>query len=211
MRLYKYHKIDKFLIWSLVNTENWYSRLKYLNDPYEAFFNDQTSTSIYKNFKETLCICSFSKTKDEILMWSHYADEHRGVCLEFLCPEDNNFKSSLIEINYNNKITKLDNVEITKDGHLSLNINSNGSWISQKLETWKYEQEIRRIIIEENTSIKGLSNKFPGKLSSIYFGVNANKFEIDLIKKITKDHNDLNYFKVELNETQNNMSSNHIV
>jgi hypothetical protein len=28
-------------------------------------------------------ILSFSKVRDDILMWAHYADKHKGLCLEF--------------------------------------------------------------------------------------------------------------------------------
>ena len=28
-------------------------------------------------------VCSFSEVPDDILMWSHYADSHRGICLRF--------------------------------------------------------------------------------------------------------------------------------
>lgn len=38
--------------------------------------------TISKSFKKISCCC-FSKSNKEILMWSHYADSHRGFCLEF--------------------------------------------------------------------------------------------------------------------------------
>lgn len=28
-------------------------------------------------------VCCFSETEDNILMWSHYADNHQGICLRF--------------------------------------------------------------------------------------------------------------------------------
>jgi hypothetical protein len=33
--------------------------------------------------KRNLSICCFSETRDSMLMWTHYADQHRGCCLEF--------------------------------------------------------------------------------------------------------------------------------
>lgn len=33
--------------------------------------------------KRNLSICCFSETRDSVLMWSHYADQHHGCCLEF--------------------------------------------------------------------------------------------------------------------------------
>ncbi|MBX2952164.1 MAG: DUF2971 domain-containing protein [Leadbetterella sp.] len=34
-------------------------------------------------FGEKLGVCCFSERKDHILMWSHYAANHSGVCLQF--------------------------------------------------------------------------------------------------------------------------------
>jgi Protein of unknown function (DUF2971) len=33
--------------------------------------------------KQNLSVCCFCETRDSILMWTHYADEHRGCCVEF--------------------------------------------------------------------------------------------------------------------------------
>ncbi|MBO3115108.1 DUF2971 domain-containing protein [Winogradskyella sp. DF17] len=206
MKLYKYHTVNKNLVWSLSNSKNWYSKLLYLNDPYEVFFEDNTGTEVYKNFKEKLCVCSFSKNKEEILMWSHYADEHRGVCLEFDCIEDDDFNGSIHHINYDNKISSIQEVKVTKTGHLSINLDSNGKWLNQKLETWKYEDEARKIMIEENSNLKGVARDFPGKLIAIYFGINASQFDIDLVKKITKDYEGLKYFRVKLGINSGKMS-----
>ena len=206
MKLYKYHTVNKNLVWSLSNSKNWYSKLLYLNDPYEAFFEDNSGTEVYKKFKAKLCVCSFSKNKEEILMWSHYADEHRGVCLEFDCIEDDDLNRSIHHINYDNKISSIKEVKVDKTGHLSLNINSNGKWLIHKLETWKYEDEARIITIEQNSNLKGVARDFRGKLIAIYFGFNASQFDIDLVKKITKDYEGLKYFRVKLGISSGKMS-----
>ena len=206
MKLYKYHTINKNLIWSLSNSKNWYSKLLYLNDPFEAFFEDNTNTEVYKKFKEKLCICSFSKNREEILMWSHYGDEHKGVSLEFDCSGGVDFTSSTFHIIYDNKISSIQEIEVTNTGHLSLNVDSNGKWLTQKLETWKYEDEARKIVIEDDSNLKGVAKDFPGKLTAIYFGVNTSQFDIDLVKKITKDYIRLKYYKVKLGINSGKMS-----
>jgi hypothetical protein len=38
---------------------------------------------INRRAKENLRICCFSETRDEVLMWAHYADQNRGCCVEF--------------------------------------------------------------------------------------------------------------------------------
>jgi hypothetical protein len=35
------------------------------------------------HFREFFCLCSFSENLKSMLMWSHYADMHRGFCIEY--------------------------------------------------------------------------------------------------------------------------------
>lgn len=46
------------------------------NDPFEAILSDSSGKSKYK----MSCFC---EEWDSILMWSYYANKHKGVCLEF--------------------------------------------------------------------------------------------------------------------------------
>ena len=52
----------------------------YINDI--SGFCESMNDSLQKN-KDKLKICCFSEVDDNILMWSHYADSHKGLCLEF--------------------------------------------------------------------------------------------------------------------------------
>jgi hypothetical protein len=49
-------------------------------------------TEIYKNHPDllNLSISCFSEVCDDILLWSHYADGHKGICLEYKTIENNN-------------------------------------------------------------------------------------------------------------------------
>ncbi len=52
-------------------------------------FVEQMKKLVY-DIKDSLLVSCFSETCDSILMWSHYADSHKGVCIEFE-NEDNDF------------------------------------------------------------------------------------------------------------------------
>ncbi|SEG53995.1 Protein of unknown function [Bryocella elongata] len=41
------------------------------------------TSKLPESHKESLKICSFSEKPDSITMWSHYADQHRGFCIEY--------------------------------------------------------------------------------------------------------------------------------
>lgn len=198
MKIYKYHSININLLNSLRTKTNWYGKLSNLNDPHECFIIDDTGTDIYKNLISTLCVCCFSKNMDEILMWSHYADSHKGVCLEWEVDEDK-VKGQLFDMKYENVITTLDKVERTPTGHLSLNIETNGKFIIQKFKNWKYEEELRTYIICEDNLKKGESKSFLGELAAIYFGKNSSNDNIELIKHNTQHIDNLKYKKVDIN------------
>ncbi|WP_395056054.1 DUF2971 domain-containing protein [Flavobacterium sp.] len=135
----------------------------------------------------------------EILMWSHYADNHRGVCLEFEITNEETIKGQLININYDNDLTIIDNIERTSTGHLSINITSNGKFLANKFKNWSYEEELRTYIICEEANFAGKEKPFLGNLVAIYFGKNAAKDDIDLVKHNTSHINSLRYFIVDLN------------
>jgi hypothetical protein len=177
--------------------QNWYSRIEYLNDPFELFFNDKTGTEVFKLFKKSICICSFSKNRNEILMWSHYSENHTGICLEYEFDQEVN-KGSFFEIEYCNEILTIEKVDFLDSGHLSLNIKTNGKFITQKFKTWEYEQEIRTIRLDSDYNVKGISGKFLGELTGIYFGKNSSPNDIQRIKLNTRHYKNLKYYKVDL-------------
>jgi hypothetical protein len=43
---------------------------------------------IFRKRIESVGVCSLAEEPDNFLMWSHYADSHRGVCLRFTPPVD---------------------------------------------------------------------------------------------------------------------------
>lgn len=39
--------------------------------------------SMKEDYEEKIGVCCFSLDPKSILMWSHYSDNHKGVCLKF--------------------------------------------------------------------------------------------------------------------------------
>ena len=76
-------------------------------------------------------ITCFSKSWNNILMWSHYAQEHSGVCMEFDFNCD--IMQNITKVRYINEITNIQN-KINKDPFQALFL---------KHKNWSYEQEYR--------------------------------------------------------------------
>lgn len=69
----------------------WASSFQGMNDPMEGVFStgkniDPGKKKIIEQMKwqkESTGICCFSETPTNELMWAHYADEFRGICLAY--------------------------------------------------------------------------------------------------------------------------------
>lgn len=90
--LYKYTRLEH--ISSTLNQGVYASNLQSLNDPYEW---DGISSEDGNNFK-VVCL---SRSRNQKLMWSHYADGHRGCSIKIIVPENyNSSESPLKRVEY---------------------------------------------------------------------------------------------------------------
>jgi hypothetical protein len=94
MRLYHYLEAK----WALDDIRRRRLKVSYIpdmNDPYElksARFNDGTSQmaleqTMAENAEKYSGLC-FSRSWNNILMWSHYAEKHKGICLGSDVPDE---------------------------------------------------------------------------------------------------------------------------
>lgn len=118
--------------------------------------------------KKTLKVASLTDRADSFLMWAHYADSHKGFCIEY---ETSNLlgneciRKSLLPVYYSDKVADFTdyNFEFNKDGK-----SSSYFWrmaITKPLE-FKYENEWRLITPNEDAFL------FDGmpKPKAIYLG-----------------------------------------
>ena len=62
-----------------------------------------------KEVRNNALISCFSKRYDSILMWSHYGDKHKGICIEFDRPD-----KDFIDVKYSKKRCKFDLEDTTR-------------------------------------------------------------------------------------------------
>lgn len=136
MRLY--HFIDDH--WgrtAIKNRRLKIARIEALNDPFELFahsFKDKALRRGFRNWKEEMnrrygIIC-FSRSWATTLMWSHYGDKHKGLCLGFDVRED-----LPIPVTYSQSRIEIDPTNLDEALLRQL--------ISTKAKDWEYEQEQR--------------------------------------------------------------------
>jgi len=141
---------------------------------------DNEPNLFYEVLKEILKkygICSFSKCKDHILLWSHYAHSHQGICLGFnpvLLIKDNAF---LFHVTYESE-GKFKRYRYDDDVNDALILS-----LIRKSIVWDYESESRIIHFTKT----GRLNFLPESLVEIIFGMKTKKEDQQLIREIIKD------------------------
>ena len=180
MTLFKYKSFEHFEYFMdlLIKKRLYGATFKELNDPMEGYFiSDNFSESEWETMRETkkkVRICSLSKTYDNALMWAHYANEHKGCCIELEVP-DSTWKC--LDVQYQATMPKL-----TSGINLDKAIDT---IFGVKSDYWSYEQEVRYIkIVQTTKEEKPYKADLPIRIKKIYLGVRAyNKESIERIVK----------------------------
>jgi hypothetical protein len=134
-------------------------------------------------------ICCFSKNNDSILQWSHYAESHKGICIEFEAGQLGlyNSRTLLIDVLYTDELPKLRFL-----GKDKINI-----FINKKTD-WAYENEIR--IIKCPNNLESAQNNGepvgfnPSSVKAIYFGLDCEK-EVELMDFIRNECSNFNHVR----------------
>lgn len=172
--LYKYCKLPDFQFWKAMLSKVKFSKLSFLNDPFEGFLKVRDeSGNVIDQVPDDTCVASFSmvkpysrvekdrnkKTDDviesNIYMWSHYADSLNGICIEYEVMEKNHNGVKAKEVTYITKHTE----EISP---------------FLKYKSWEFEQEYRLSISckEKGKSEKYKENSEVGlEIKRIFIGV----------------------------------------
>ncbi|MBQ6730788.1 MAG: DUF2971 domain-containing protein [Bacilli bacterium] len=160
----------------------------------------QVMKDSFSKLRKRVVISCFGSSFDSILMWSHYANMHKGVCIEFEI-EDKDFKT----VEYSKQMPDFrlhDTLEILF-GHefVGEEIDFNNEEydfmnkpLLTKSEDWIYEGEIRCVysIKKLDPKIKKVGKKWKKKLllemppiKAVYVGCNATDAFTNKIKRMT--------------------------
>jgi hypothetical protein len=129
-------------------------------------------------------------------MWSHYADDHRGVCLTYEIPKsffDQNAKEILgiVDLDYGPSplsdwfIEEASNFDLfegyTSDRFTEFGIALTKKALSIKAEEWQYEKEVR--ILRNDEGVKVIDKNF---LKQVCYGLNTPPSDMLLLNNIIR-------------------------
>lgn len=230
---WKFRDVNEGTLSLLINRELWFSNPIFFNDPFDCQVDIDGSFQAVKNeieihwpeaidaFKAGMklhhsehtygyfCLCQDWK---QSLMWSHYANEHKGIALGFTFGSDSEFKITQVERNeieyktdaFKNAIKNLSDsfnmMRAYPQRHPGLMAGEAQdfqrafmeSWTRfyeiiryMKSECWEYEKELRYELELESRSNQGVARKFsPSDLKHIIFGIRCNKRNINTIRTL---------------------------
>jgi hypothetical protein len=116
-------------------------------------------------------ITCFSKSYDNMLMWSHYADSHKGICIGFNLPKlytsirlNSHPERFMISVKYDRQFDSIN--------YFSHPAQAVINWLRTKSEDWAYEKEVRLVLYDLSFNEYGLHLQgIPGDcIKEVYLG-----------------------------------------
>lgn len=188
--LYKYVKLN-YVVDILDNHRLYLSDGKDFNDPFEITITNKEEGNI--SHIEGLHILSLTNSYRKKLMWSHYADSHKGVCLTVRVP-----RNLVYPVCYSTKRiyedSNIDSIISLSQKSIKKNVNNNFLLLNKhkkiahiKDKKWSYEKEYRVVFDKDDED--GLIFEdgkwyMSVKTKNIYLGVNFDKNDEKVKKNI---------------------------
>lgn len=175
----------------------------------ERYLKDLEQHHFINSFSMQHGICCFSEKYNHRLMWAHYADEYKGVCLIFdqqLQVDDMFYQFSGSKVQYsNNKVKKF------FDGSGIFEVTD---IFYTKNKQWSYENEVR----EHRTFEKGEKNRVvsfdPKSLVGIIFGAKmqneTKRSIIDIVSNMHKYNIEFINSSIDLRNSKISLESNRL-
>jgi hypothetical protein len=211
---FKYRPINKHLIESLTEPSLYFAKPSKLNDPFDcrvdlsecfervaasaiperakwllSFRNNPFVLDNWKAQFENAGVCAFSATPNETLLWAHYADNHRGVCLYYELPEvfikDPGLQMTLGgRVEYESEpVTALLTTASPEMSLESFVTKLVQVYLLAKDPAWRYEQEAR--LINRESGVFKLTGEY---MTQVCFGLQTPQADIDLSFKLARDY-----------------------
>lgn len=179
---YKYRSTSDMikLLDILIRNRLFASSCEKLNDPMEGkFLYSGVSKDYKKKIKEKLdsmMICSLSTSYDNGLLWTHYANQHTGCCIEV---------EVTAKVWEQKRIDYLDHMVNIDEKSFPNDEDAINAILSKKSIDWEYEHEIRFI----RKKGKNIKPYLTVRVRKILLGLKMEKTEKAFIKDFVEELN----------------------
>ena len=179
--LFKYYPFNKFTLDALMNGYFYLASAEQLNDPIELPYANLIKNQDFPLLQPHFRLSSFSQNENSMLMWSHYAENHTGLMIEYC------FEGHLPDSVGIGKVQYLHEEErfMEKDKYLF------EQYMLIKNKDWAYEKEVRlfgykkeKIYYKKQTYPKRSTNSATAYIKSITVGYKFPESTIKLMQSI---------------------------
>ena len=220
--LYSFRKYNEYSLSDLISNEISFGKPSVMNDPFDTVVinwsrkehlkticEETTHISPFSNSFEYYRLRSFVGNEDftdydetyaKILMWSHYADYHKGFCVKyelsknFVFHQDDDKLSMriLLPIEYSKKKQPLSKKSMDY-------INA----FRTKAKAWEYENEIRLLSYNTQSDSSFISEKLDAKscIKEIVFGYSCPQSTIRTIRNLFRSNADIHFSQMEIDKS----------
>lgn len=218
MKLYHYTSSESVMK-ILTSEKIKFTLINELNDPFEFQFDakEKDHEQFDKILRHQAAVFCCSKTPDNILMLSHYANKHRGWFIEFEFNKPSNTNIAAAHINYGEPIpnleelfTKLDKVILQGENAAQFIRDAERltfEVVTTKHSSWRYEQETRLLLSKVGNKLDHndlfLTIQECGlAIKAVHEGCKVSKQDREIVEKIIKTKS----YPIEMKKAINNDS-----
>jgi len=219
MPLYSFRSIHRHSISDLIKEELTLADPALFNDPFDTPLlslieqrkqkaNEKSNYFIIPQFNayKHVKVRCFVKDKIEennmafqnLLMWSHYADSHKGICIRYKFNHKKNEGDKEKHIFSNWYIVDYEeNIDFKSSKYQEMK-----SLLATKNKCWEYENEVRLIHFDPEcrNDFKQIPLKeIDSKVEAIFFGCKCPENDKKTIKEIFKNQKDIEFFEFNNN------------
>ena len=172
-------------------------KMKLLNNVRQTVSTD--AQGLFYTIRQDLSVSCFSERKDSMLMWGHYADGHRGVCVAYNTLElSRSNKKTVIPVNYSDIIPKLNGITEFEITRFFLEV------LRTKATDWAYEKEWRCIqdksACGQNWTNTGALLEVP-RPKAIYLGCRTSNERTEQMKNLCNGQLRIPLYRMEQSKT----------
>jgi hypothetical protein len=175
--------------------------------------NYREMTRVQHNYRiEKFGIFSLTEDPHNIVMWSHYADSHKGICAGFDMQEFNKYRGTIFthsgiiidlhKIEYEDKFPVFERDKMSVEDH-------GVKPLITKSEYWNYEKEWRMISINNNSNIPLKIRD--GMISEIILGCRmSDKRREEIIEILRRKKSKISLFQASIRDSAFQLEWNRI-
>jgi hypothetical protein len=172
-------------------------------------FKEMYNKNMVKLVRRQFIIFCLARHYDNILMWSHYADEHRGICIGYQTTNFSHSKTIECDIKYLNEkmhpypYLPLSKVKYSEKKPKEFNVIKENAdelvaFIYTKAKSWEYENEYR-IILNRDAIRKNPIYINQKEIKEIIFGLRVDtKIQDNMMNEILRKRNDIKFYRMNI-------------